>query len=135
MMHAHKFLCLAIISVIALATTNHCPGGVLDGTHWKINVIPEKANPDKGEKAYDDTLVFVDGRFSSAALALKGFKPSPYRGEKEENEAEFEVEQVSQANGVVNWLGEVRGKQISGRLQWRKKNGASLSYNFTGVME
>src|SRR6266478_5645797 len=116
MIRIRKSLGIVIISVITLATACHRHGGVLDGTHWKIRVTPEKASAEKGEKEYDDTLAFVDNKFASSALKPKGFKPSLYRGEMEENEAEFEIEQVSEINGVANWLGEVRSNHISGAL-------------------
>jgi hypothetical protein len=116
-----------------LALTTVSRAAFLDGTTGQVQVVPEQAAADKGEKEFTDKLSFADGKFSSAFFLAKGFKPAVYRGEAETNEAEFEVEQTSERDGVITWLGEIRGKQIVGRLRWRKKDGATLSYNFEGI--
>jgi len=118
-----------------LALAINCRAAFLDGTSCKIKVIPEQAAADKGEREFEDKLTFADSKFSSAAFLAKGFQPAPYRGEREENEAEFEVEQTSESNGVINWLGEIRGHKVVGRLRWTTKDGTHLSYNFEGTKE
>jgi hypothetical protein len=119
---------VATLLVVAIA----CCAAVLDGTRGKVKMIPDKATTAKGEMGFSDTLSLVDGKFTSAFFLSKGFKPAPYNGEKEENEAEFEVEQTSATNGLINWLGEIRGKKLMGRLTWKKADGTSLSYDFEG---
>jgi hypothetical protein len=106
----------------------------LDGTRWKIRVVPEKMYSDKGE-AYDDTLTFADGRFTSSFLQKKGFFSAAYRGESEPDEAEFEVEQTSESHGIATWLGQIRNDRVAGRLEWRKKSGDYVNYDFTGSKE
>ena len=108
-------------------------GGFLDGTRWEITVVPEKATADAGIKQFNTTLTFADGKLSSSELSAKGFKPVAYRGETEESESEFEAEQMSETDGVAAWLGEIHGGRIVGRLQWKKKDGAQLSFNFSGT--
>ena len=122
----------AIIGALLLLLAITCRAAFLDGTHSKVKVVPDKMTADKGEKEFTDTLSFSKGKFSSATFLARGFKPADYRGEAEENEAEFEVEQTSETNGVVNWQGEIRAKNVVGRLTWKKKDGTSLSYNFDG---
>jgi hypothetical protein len=126
---------LTVVTLLAIGATLSVSAGVLDGTTCKVTVVPEKAAADKGEKEFADTLIFADGKFTSAALLAKGFKPAAYCGETEPNEAEFEVEQTSETEGTATWLGEVRGKQVSGGLKCRQKDGTVLSYNFTGTKE
>jgi len=125
----------AVACVMALAIAIACYAGVLDGIHGKIKVIPDKVTADRGEKGFDDTLSFAGGKFTSAFFLANGFNPASYSGEKEENEAEFEVEQTSVTNGVINWLGEVRGKKLGGRMTWTKKDGRILTYNFEGAKD
>ena len=108
-------------------------GGGLDGQRWKISVVPDKAAAEKGGKEFSDTIIFAGDKFSSTALDAKGFKPVSYRGDFEENEAEFEAEQVSETEGVVLWLGEIRSDRMSGTLQWKKKDGGTLLFDFTGT--
>lgn len=123
-------------TLVAIGIVAACWAGVLDGTRGKVKVVPDKSAADRGEKEFDDTLSFADGKFSSAFFLAKGFKPAKYHGETEETEAEFEVEQTSATNGVINWLGEVRGKKLVGRLEWKKKkDDPALAYNFEGTKE
>jgi hypothetical protein len=112
-----------------------CRAEALDGTKWRIKVVPDKAAADKGKKEFDDELIFAHGKFTSTALLKKGFKPSKYFGDIEPNEAEFEVAQVSEKAGAVTWLGEIRGTNTMGRLQWTQKDGGKLAYEFTGTKE
>ncbi len=104
---------------------------ILTGS-WKITVMPDKAAAEKGEKEFTDIISFVAGKFSSSALAAKGFKPAAYRGDFEEHEAEFDLEQRSESEGIAIWIGEVRNGKMSGRLQWKKKDGTNTFFDFLG---
>jgi hypothetical protein len=132
-MKTNRTVGLAIAGVMAFAIA--CYAAFLDGTRGKVKVTPDKVTADTGEKGFDDTLSFTNGKFSSAFFLAKGFKPAAYNGETEENEAEFEVEQTSVTNGLINWLGEIHGKKLVGRLTWKKKDGPSLNYDFEGTKE
>ena len=121
------------VSIFMLAVSWPACAGGLDGTQWKLKVVPDKQTADKAETEFADTVSFTDGSFSSSALSAKGFKPARYRGDFEEKEAEFEAEQVSATEGVIIWMGEIRGDHIAGSLQWKKKDGANLQFNFTGT--
>ena len=96
-------------------------------------MVPTKPYADKGEKAYDDILVFAQGRFSTLVLKGKGFGPARYKGETEPNEAEFEVEQRSSSNEIASWLGEIRNGRITGSLQWYTAGGLKISCEFSGT--
>ena len=134
-MQTNRIHGLMITSTVLLAAAAICCAEALDGTKWKVKVVPNQAAADKGEKEFDDELIFADGKFTSTALLKKGFKPAPYRGDIEPREAEFEVEQVSETNGVITWLGDVRGTNTMGRLQWRQKDGTRLAFEFSGTKE
>ena len=134
-MKKKRISAFVLASVMALAVAIACYAALLDGTQGKIKVIPDKATADKGEKGFDDTLSFADGKFTSSFFLTRGFKPASYNGETEENEAEFEVEQTSVTNGLINWLGEIRGKKLVGRLTWVKKDGRTLTYDFEGTKD
>src|SRR5258706_16082430 len=101
-MRINRALGGAIIGALLLLAIT-CRAAFLDGTRSKVKVVPDKMAADKGEKEYTDTISFSKGKFSSTTFLARGFKPADYRGEAEENEAEFEVEQTSDTNGVVNW--------------------------------
>lgn len=134
-MQTHRIPGLIVAATMLLAVAVICCAQALDGTKWKVKVVPNEAVAAKGEKEFNDELIFADGKFTSTALLKKGFKPAKYNGDIEPKEAEFEVEQVSETNGVVTWLGEIRGTNAVGRLQWRQKDGGKLAYEFSGTKE
>ena len=90
------------------------------------------------KKGFDDTLSFAgDGTFTSTGVPWpKGFQPARYNGEKEEHEAEFGVEQTNGVGEVIDWLGNIGGNRVGGRLHWMTKDGTKrMSYHFGGTIE
>ena len=135
-----KILQLAIVAIVfgclhsfAGEKSSLAGGVILEGTSWKITAAPDEASAKNGAEKFDDTISFADGKFSSAALARKGFKLAKYQGDFEEREAEFDLEQESESQGIAIWIGELRGGKIAGRLQWKKKDGTNLFFNFIGA--
>lgn len=122
---------LSIFAVLLFLPLSGAHADVLAGS-WQITLTPDKATAEKGAAKFTDTVEFADGKFSSAVLATIGFKPAAYRGDFEEREAEFDLEQESESEGVAIWIGEVRGGKMTGRLQWKKKDGTNLFFNFSG---
>lgn len=131
--NGRRWLLSGIWVLMLSALACPCRAGFLDGTTGQLKVVPEQAAAGKGAKEFSDKIIFADSKFSSEYFVAKGFKPAVYRGEVEPKEAEFEVEQTSESEGVITWLGEIRGQQISGRLKWRLKDGTTLNYNFEGT--
>jgi hypothetical protein len=132
-MKTYRNIGVTVASAFAVAMA--CFAAVLDGTQGKVTAVPDKATADAGEKGFDDTLRFAAGKFTSTFFLAKGFQPAAYNGETEENEAEFEAVQTSVTNGLINWLGEIRGKKLMGRLEWKTKDGRTLTYNFEGTKD
>jgi len=109
---------------------------LLDGTKWKIRATPDKATADKGGKEVEDEWVFADGKFTSTAMAREGFKPATYRLETEPGEIEFEIEQnkaVRATNDVVIWTATIKGTNVTGGLQWKKKVNGDFIYDVIGT--
>jgi hypothetical protein len=119
--------------ILASAILLHA--ALLDGTKLKVKVVPNKAAADKGAKAFDDDLIFADGKFTSTALLQKGFKPGKYNAETEPHEAEFEAQMFNGTKNSADWSGEIRGTNTMGSLQLQQKDGTYLSYEFTGTKE
>jgi hypothetical protein len=134
-MKANKMYGAIIAGVMLIITAVTTYAALLDGARLKVKVVPEKDAAEKGAKAFDDELIFSNGKCSSTALARKGFTPSNCKVETEPNEAEFEVEMVSTTHDVVVWKGEIRGTNVIGGLQWIQKSGTNLMYEFTGTKE
>lgn len=134
-MQANNVRKVTVLSAILLASAMIVHAALLDGTKFKVKVVPDKAAADKGAKAFDDELIFADGKFTSTALLRQGFQPVKYHAEAEPNEAEFEAELVSATNSVAAWTGEIRGTNTMGGLQWLQKDGTYFGYEFTGTKE
>jgi hypothetical protein len=124
---------LAVVAVTVIAM--NCRAGELDGTRAQVKVARADASTDQDKKGFDDTLSFADGKFTSTAFGAKGFQPARYNGEREEHEAEFEVEQTNGVGEVVNWLGNIQGNHVGGRVHWVKKDGTRTSYHFNGTAD
>jgi hypothetical protein len=111
---------------------------LLEGTKWKVKMVPDKATADKGGKEFTDEWIFTDGKFSTVAMAKEGFKPSTYKLESEPGEIEFEIEQskaVMATNDVVIWNVTIQGTNATGGLQWKKKVNGDFLYDLTGTKE
>lgn len=134
-MQANKTQKITVTFAMLLAGAIIVHAGLLDGTKWKVKVVPDKAAADKGAKGFNDELIFADGKFTSTTLLRKGFKPSKYHAEAEPHEAEFEAELVSATNGGATWTGEIRGTNTLGGLLWSQKGRGNFIYEFNGTKE
>jgi hypothetical protein len=134
-MQVDRVLKGTIMAVALLVVTVNSRAGMLDGTTCKVKVTPNLASADKSQQPFDDTLSFANGKFTSKTFLAKGFKPGVTRGEEEKNEAEFEVEQTNDTGQVINWQGAIRGKQCTGSMHWKMKDGAISSFYFNGTKE
>jgi hypothetical protein len=125
---------LGLVALTVLAM--NCWAGALDGIRAKVRIVPADAPADKSDNGFDDTLSFADGKFSSTAFLAKGFQPAPYNGEREEHEAEFGVVQTNNVGDEIDWLGNIAGNHVGGRLHWMTKDGTKrVSYHFNGTKE
>ena len=141
-MRANTIQRITIISALLLASTIVVHAVALDGTQWKVKVVPDKASAEKGAKTFNDEWTFADGKFTSAAMKAHGFEPtSKIRLETEETvvgelrEAEFQIEQFRATNDVAVWTGDIRGTNAVGGLQWKAKDRDDFLYDFTGTRE
>ena len=126
---------LVTVSAMLFVSSILLHAATLDGTKWKVKVVPDKATADKGGKEFDDELIFAGGKFTSTALLRKGFEPSKYKVETEPGEVGFEVEQFRATNDVAIWIGDLRGTNTIGGLQWKQKVNGDFIYEFTGTKE
>lgn len=118
-----------ILSTLAMAGSDVA---VLDGTSWKVNVEPDDMSQKKGEKQFDETLTFADGKVSLSAPKV-GFEASPYTITKTgEKNYTFKAVRSSSGEGSSVWTGIVKGKSLEGKMIWTKNDGAVLTYTFKG---
>ena len=104
----------------------------LDGTKWTVKVTPDEESAKKGEKAFDDTLMFKNNKVTMSACVKKGFKASEYTATQVGQTWNFSTEQTSTLHGKSEWKAEITGDVIKGTLTVTKKDGSVLNYTFDG---
>jgi len=87
----------------------------LDGRSFRIEAF------EKGEKVFEDRLVFKDGTFFSEACRKFGFDRSPYYTRVEGDHIQFLAETVSPTHGTMVWKGSVKQNRIDGGFRWTKE--------------
>src|SRR5437870_6025102 len=95
-----QWILAGVAALVLTASAIVCRAALLDGMSWQVKMTPDPAAADKGQKEFADELTFADEKFSSKFFLAKGFKPASYRSEIEPNDAEYEVEQTSDREGV-----------------------------------
>jgi hypothetical protein len=105
----------------------------LDGTSWKIDVVPDAMAKTKGEKEYKEVLTFADGMVTMNEGQKVGFASSSYEVTKSgEKDWTFKTEQKSESTGRSIWTGTIHEKGFEGKLILTKHGGAVLTYTFKG---
>jgi len=132
-------IALLTILIFSLASLAHAAAGSqpsaaspLEGSKWTVKVTPDKAAMDKGEKVFDDTLIFEDGKVSMTECVKVGFAASSYSTSKMQDHWMFKTDQMSEKEGKSAWTAQIKGDTIKGKMQWTKKDGTVLSYSFEG---
>ena len=119
-------------AVQLFAQPRPAPTSALEGSRWAVTVTPDEQAKQQGEKPFEDTLIFTQGKVSMSACAKYGFASSTYRASQAGEHWTFQTEQLSRKEGKTVWNAVTTGDAISGTLVWTKKNGAILHYTFEG---
>lgn len=106
---------------------------VLEGTTWPIKLTPDETAAKQGEKPFDDSLIFKDGKVTMSACVKSGFSASIYTAVPVGPAWTFATEQVSDAQGTTAWTAEIAGNAVKGTMAWTKKDGTILHYSFEGT--
>lgn len=131
---------ILLLSALALGSVAHAaaPAGQpsskpsLDGTQWSIKVTPDEAAMKRGEKVFDDTLMFDSGKVSMSECVKYGFTASDYTVTGKSDAWVFKTQQKSLKEGTTSWEGEVKGGRVTGSMIWTKLDGTILRYTFEG---
>lgn len=117
------------------ATTKMAAASPLEGTAWSVNVVPDEAAKQQGEKSFEDGLIFKDGKVTLTACVKVGFAPSTYTAEPVGGAWTLATEQISPDQGQTQWAAEISGDTINGTMVWTKQDGTVLHYTFQGSKE
>ena len=100
----------------------------IEGTTWKIRVTP-----DSDGRAFDDTITFKGGKFTSVELGKRGFKETNYEDDTRQGGiSNFKAVQTSDKEGEAKWSGTITAVDMRGELVVTKKDGATVHYTFQG---
>lgn len=116
----------------AAQTAKTAPGQSLEGSRWKVMVTPDEAAAAKGEKAFEDEMVFTGGKVTMTACVPYGFAPSDYKSDKAGEGWSFETTQASESSGTSEWKAKMTGDAVKGTLTWKKGKGEVYHYTFEG---
>ena len=137
-MRRHAVLAgLVCLVGVCLAFGDHVqsPSSSLEGTRWAIIVTPDETAMAKGEKIYNDTLVFSGNKVTMTECVAYGFGPSAYTATKAGDSWSFSTDQVSEKEGKTRWSAEMKGDTVKGTLVWTKKDGTVFNYELRGKKE
>ena len=133
-------VCLVGVCLVLGAQTQSASSSLkglkgLEGTRWAVIVTPDEAAISKGEKIYNDTLVFSGSKVTMTECVAYGFGPSAYTAAKSGDSWSFSTDQVSEKEGKTRWAAEMKGDSVKGTLVWTKKDGTVFNYAFGGKKE
>ena len=113
------------------ASNVHVPATPLDGSRWRIAVVPDQASAASGAETLVQTVEFANGWIST--LSKQGFSSAPieYRGEAGAG-AWTARQWASQKLMKAEWRGQVAANEMEGSLIMSKSDGTKWQYSFTG---
>ena len=115
-----------------MPSTQKAAPSPLEGTTWDVKVLPDAMAAQKGEKPFDDSLIFKDGKVTMSACVKMGFAPSTYTTIPTGSAWSFTTHQVSSSQGTTTWTAAVTGDAIKGTMLWTKADGSMLHYTVEG---
>lgn len=105
----------------------------LEGTKWKVKVVPDEQARQAGEKDFEDVLSFKGSMFSTEYFASRGFSPAIYQDDSRRfGPATFTATLKHDEHGTARWSGMVAAVSIRGELVWTRKDGTVLNYSYEG---
>lgn len=122
-----KTLLLVLAGAVAMVFARGWMNRPLDGTSWEVKTRADAVFA----LARRDTLIFKDGRLTSARWAGEGFAPGRYEASR--GAADWEAVLRQEGKGTVSWQGVARDDRMEGTLQWTAEDGRTRRYRFKGA--
>lgn len=130
-----KRLACAVLIGLLLASVAWADAMVagLDGMSFGVEVDPDGMAKEKGEKGFQETITFADGKLATVEGPKLGFTSAPYTVSRSgEQDWSFSAEQLSSSQGTYVWTGTIHDDEARGKLIWTKRDGSVLTYSFQG---
>ena len=105
---------------------------------WKVTITPDEDARKAGEKEFKDELTFKGSTFNAAECNKKyGFETGMYEDDVHPGGiGGFTATQKSKTTyGTMKWSGLVAASELTGDIEWTKKDGTKLNFTFKGSKE
>jgi hypothetical protein len=128
-----------LLAIVVLAAGTSLAGhkkDTVDGTSWTVEVHADQAAKEKGERDFNETIIFADGMMTTTKSKTMGFESTPYKATRSgEGKWDFTAEQVSKDQGRFVWTGTIHGDDAEGKLVWTKPDNSIITYTFDGDLK
>ncbi len=105
-------------------------GGPIDDSAWEIKI---KRDTFFSFSSRRDTLIFENGKLTSAGGIARGFSSSAYDTSGDGTAATiWKAEMEDDEMGIMNWRGVIEGDRIKGKAVWLTKEGDVKRFTFKG---
>jgi hypothetical protein len=128
-----RLLIVAMFVLFSIRASVGWAAQPLEGTKWKIKLVPDDDSRKAGAKEIEDAISFKGNKFTSDTFAKQGFSSVEYEEDtRGVISATFKVEAKSDSAGTAKWSGTTTSDQIRGQLIVVAKDGKQTTYNFQG---
>lgn len=127
-----RFLFLFFLIALVAADAS---AGLLDGTSWKVQVVPTTKTANKDVPRFEDVLTFARGRLLSRELKRRGIRAVSYQAKGTPDFYNWETTPIVRSRPAVQWDGVIKDQDIKGNLKWVTKDGRVLYFFINGKKE
>ena len=118
---------MVITLTLSLVGTRAFADFELDGKVFEVILFEEG----KDSQTKDD-LIFKDGTFFSVDCEQYGFGLSPYVSSLRGDTILFKSTAISDKEGKTEWIGGIKGDEITGTMKWSKQGQKPIMHNYKG---
>ncbi len=112
----------------------HIPATPLDGSSWRIEVVPDQASGASGAQTLRQTAEFTNGWIKT--LSKQGFDEAPIQYTGDAGAGTWTARQWASTKQKAEWSGQVRDQNtMEGSVILSKSDGTKWRYSFTGRKE
>lgn len=114
MKHAFRLMLVSSALIVFSGIHLHAEEN-LDKSAWTVYEI--------GKKKPVDTLIFLEGKFTSSNCIPYGFYSEKYQSAENGKSTAWTASLSNEKNEKMEWSGEVKGKKMTGQYVYTNKNG------------
>jgi len=127
---------ITMLLVTMFLTAGSLLAASLDGTQWKVKVVPDSVSKKAGMNGFKNRLVFNNGTVHMTECAKSGYKDSAYQTADSGGSTTWSTSQTSddkKEGGSSQWEGTISGNKIQGTDLWTNLQGQTYKFTYSGV--